>query len=277
MKLIADSGSTKTNWALISSPEVQKFKSIGLNPHFLNGFEIIIAIKETFDKVNIHSVTEIYFYGTGITGADKIDLLKEALNRVFPLAQAFIYSDIIGAARSVFGEKRGLIGILGTGANTGFFDGKEISKQILPLGFWLGDEGSGAYLGKELIKSYLRKELPDSILKAFENTFGKIDRLDVFKEIKENERPNYYFASFVPFLKKNLGNEHIRSLVRNAFTEFYNHSVLPYTLNASVKIGIVGSVGFHFKDVLLEVLDQILPNEIEIVADPLPGLICFHS
>ena len=67
---------------------------------------------------------------------------------------------MLAAARALCGRNAGIACILGTGSNSCLYDGTEITANVSPLGFILGDEGSGAVLGRTLVGDCLKNQLP---------------------------------------------------------------------------------------------------------------------
>jgi glucosamine kinase len=158
MKLIADSGSTKTAWKLIgNSGEIKNIKTSGFNPFFRTEEEIYQELGKTLLPETGTDIQQIYFYGAGIVNAEKGDIIRRALNRIYLEATIETHSDILGAARALFGNKPGIACILGTGSNVCLYDGEKITEGISPLGFILGDEGSGAVMGRKLLGDYFKK------------------------------------------------------------------------------------------------------------------------
>ncbi|WP_341227816.1 hypothetical protein [uncultured Arcticibacterium sp.] len=275
MKLIADSGSTKTNWALCQGTSCRIFKTKGINLHFMSEEqvgEILTSVKLHFGE----AISSILFYGAGVSSIDKIKVMSGYLNKYIDTsAEVHVFSDFLGACRALFGNGKGVASILGTGASSGVYDGIEIVVSVPSLGFWLGDEGSGSDLGKRLIKAYLRNELPPDLKDKFEIEFGSFKR-DVIFEVLTKEKPNAYFAKFVPFLKSNLEDRWVSALVSKAFEEFVKHNLLKYNVNGDMKLGFVGSIAFYFQDLLKATLARYFDNDILILQDPMQALIDFH-
>jgi glucosamine kinase len=277
MKLIVDGGSTSTKWAIIDGLTVRYINTKGINLHFVKEREIIEVLNEV-KKVIKDNVSEIYFYGSGLTS----DIYKEQLHSLLKYhvssdAKVFLESDLVGASLALFGKTVGIVCILGTGAATGYFDGIEFTKRIPSLGFWLGDEGSGADLGKRLIKAYLRKELPNNLTNSFEEQFGVFEREFIFDQLNIDPRINAFFAKFTTFLKNNENNSWVNNLIENAFEEFIEHHLLGYQIEGNAKIGFVGSVAFYFKDILMKKLALYYDNEIVIIKNPIESLADFHA
>ena len=165
MIIIADSGSSKTDWRLITNDGViEKAQTRGLNPHLISALDFKKEIqKSELVEWPINSIEKIYFYGAGITGVKLQENVAQWLQITFNRADIVADSDLLGAARAIYGSKEGMIGILGTGSNSGYFNGTEIEKRVPALGYILGDEGSGNALGKRLVISFLREELPNTL------------------------------------------------------------------------------------------------------------------
>jgi glucosamine kinase len=276
MILLADSGSTKTNWVLIDKDVRVDYTGIGLNPFSLTQMAIEDELYQVFRAFGNPQINVIRYYGAGVINHEQSEYLAELLNQVFRVKDIRVESDLTGAYRAMFGNGEGLTCILGTGTATGLYKDGKIINQIPSLGFWLGDEGSGADLGKRLIRCYLRKELSDHLLSDFETAYGLFDRLAVFERMKENNRVNAWFASFVPFLSQHIIEQEIYQLVSEAFNEFAEKSIVPYKLANYKQIGIVGSVAFCFEDILRKTLVKYSDCEVIILKDPIHALVDFH-
>ena len=163
MILIADSGSTKTDWALIKGDKTKIYNTIGLNPFFKSSKEIKKEIKKLVDQFNFEKIEEVYFYGAGCSSEKNNKIVQKALNKSFPNATINVDHDLLGAARASCGKEKGICAILGTGSNSCLYDGEKIIDNKKALGFILGDEGSGAFMGKQLVQDFLNKELPKSV------------------------------------------------------------------------------------------------------------------
>ncbi|MGR3811563.1 hypothetical protein [Jiulongibacter sp. NS-SX5] len=276
MMLLADSGSTKTKWVYVNDSQRIDYTGIGLNPHFVSETQLVKELSKVAQHFQIASLNQIHFYGTGITSNVVADPMLKVMSETFQIQREKInlQTDLVGAYRALFKDQEGVTCILGTGAATARMKDGEILEQQPSLGFWLGDEGSGADLGKELIKKYLRNDLGPCI-SAFEKKYGAFDRHFVFEQIKK-ERPNAWFASFVPFLKEREEEEILRKLVEKRFRIFVESNLLKYSIEADQNIGFVGSVAYYFKNSLQRVVSQYMDNEILVMKDPIPGLIAYH-
>ena len=276
MILIADSGSTKTTWCVIDNG--QKIKSIttkGINPFFQSEEEISKEVAESLlPHIAAGLVSSVYFYGAGCV-FDKKDLVKRAVGKHFTNAVTKVDSDIWAAIRGVCGKTPGIVCIMGTGSNSCFFDGEAIAKNVSPLGFILGDEGSGAVLGKLLVGDILKNQLPEELREKFFNEY-KIDQGEIIDRVYRKPFPNRFLAGFSPFLLQNIDVPAIRNIVVRSFTDFFRRNVMQYDYNA-YEVNFVGSVSFHYREILKEVGDGLGIRIGQIVKQPMEGLIKYHS
>ncbi len=279
MILIADSGSTKTDWRILDQNEViVQTQTVGFNPYYQDADSIANELKANLLPLSTKEVKQVFYYGTGVTNEEKAGVIKEAILQVFPTCGHIeAQSDVVGAARAACGRSAGIACILGTGSNSIYFDGEKTDFQIPPLGFWLGDEGSGGHLGKTLLLSYLHKEMPLEIRAKFEQKFGIMDRLTVLENAYHKPFPNRYFASFSKFLFDNLEDDFCRNLVENCFEQFFQKYILKYPMCHETTVNFVGSVAFYYKDLLIKVVDNQGIKVGKILKSPIDGLVEFHQ
>ncbi|MBN2636361.1 MAG: ATPase [Prolixibacteraceae bacterium] len=278
MILIADSGSTKTTWCLINKKGSPAFFSTsGINPFFRTSDDIVDELKSSLiPKLNYSRIEKIYFYGAGIINDAKKNVIRAALKQLFPATFIEINSDLLAAAHATLGNNKGITCILGTGSNSGLYDGNSIIEHIPPLGFILGDEGSGAVLGKKLIADYLKGVMPENLSKQFKMQYNS--PYPVFMEsVYKKEKPNQYLAQFVPFINMNISEIYCNKLVENSFVEFVERNISQYTNYNSHKICFVGSVAYHFQDQLKNVFKKQHLQLGEIEKDPINGLLRFYQ
>lgn len=279
MKIIADSGSTKTNWHIINhNGETLKFESEGLNPYIVRTGTVYKEVKSNFPnkKISPLQINEVYFYGAGCSSSKQKDLIFAGLERYFPAAMIYIHHDLLGAARSLWGSQHGLIAILGTGSSTALYDGSKVSEQVPSLGYILGDEGSGANLGKRLLKHFLENNMPIPLAKKFSKKYN-IDLYGFLDKIYKEDYPNKFLGEMTYFINDNLDNPFIQNLVKYSFDDFFKHQILRYQHFLHYKLRCAGSVAYTFKDILIQSAkdSNIVIDKIE--KDPLPGLIEYHN
>jgi N-acetylglucosamine kinase-like BadF-type ATPase len=278
MRIIADSGSTKTNWHVLHPDgKTERFETIGLNPFIVRTGQVYKEIKSKFPKhLKALRVREIYFYGAGCSAQPQKDKIFAGLERYFPATIIHVHHDLLAAARALWGKSHGLIAIIGTGSSTALYDGEKVSEQIPSLGYILGDEGSGAYIGKLLLKSYLENELPVPLAKKFYK-YHQQDLHEILENIYSGDYPNRFMGEFTHFIKENLDNSALEALVRSAFDAFFRKQILKYQNHNNYKLRCLGSVAYHFQEILMASADAHGVELVEILQDPLPRLIEYHN
>ena len=276
MILIADSGSTKAEFRLIeTNAEDKVFILPGINPFYQSEIEIKELINNyLYSNLTGCNIRKIYFYGAGCAFPEKKKILENALLYSFPQAEVFIDSDLLAASRALFGTGKGIACILGTGSNSCFYNGKEIEKNVSPLGFILGDEGSGAVLGRKFISDCLKNQLPVSLQKKFFSQYD-ISPSEIMERVYKQPFPNRYLASLSPFLLENIGEESIYQIVKESFTEFFERNIKQYSITGE-KLGFIGSVAYYFQDILRKVAEEMGYRIDKIDQSPMEGLLQFH-
>ncbi len=277
MILIAESGSTKTDWRLLNDAQ-HSFETIGLNPYFVSSEQIFDEIYPHFRHFKDLKIDEIHFYGTGITDDSKSAIIKEGILAALGYnTDIYTYSDVIAAARALFGNTSGIACILGTGSNSCHWDGQKIAFQIPPLGFWLGDEGSGGNLGKLLILDYLHKEMPESIRVIFEEKYGILERTVVMTKAYKEDKPNKYFAGYSYFLYENDCEPYCQTLIASSFETFLKKYILKYPKLTQIPLGFIGSVAFYYSGILKKVCVEYGLKISKIIEKPMEELVKFHQ
>ena len=277
MILIADSGSTKTDWSLLTlDNEIRKFQTIGMNPYFIDaeGIENELG-KNLLPFVNIQSIDKVFFYGSGCSSIQTKEVIREPLEAFFRYAEIEIEHDLLAAARALCGKNKGIACILGTGSNSCLYDGNNIIENVPSVGYFFGDEGGGAYLGKMLITAYLRNELPNDLKQSFEVTYSY--RFDhILDAIYKQAFPNRFLASFSIFLLKNVSHPFVNQLIFDAFDKYFYYQISRYSNFKDYNLSCTGSVGYHYKDIFLKVAQKWEVKVNEMSKTPMQGLINFH-
>lgn len=277
MILIADSGSTKTEWCLINqNDEPKKMFTKGFNPFYQTEAEISEEIAlHLMPALNDTKIDTIYFYGAGCSFPDKKEMVKNALSIHFTSAKIEIESDLLGAARALFQYEKGIACILGTGSNSCYYDGTSIAENISPLGYILGDEGSGAVLGKYFVADCLKNQVPATLKEKFLANYQLTPAL-ILENVYKKPFPNRYLAQFTPFILEHISEPTIFNLVFDCFDAFLVRNVMQYQLD-ELKIGFIGSIAFHFKETLEIVVAERGLQISEIVQSPMSGLLKYHT
>lgn len=277
MILIADGGSTKTDWRLIKEGrEYKKVQTSGFNPYLVGSDEIEeILWKELQPYIDNNAVSTVYYYGAGCSTPVKIMIIETAFEKVFTNARLHISHDLLAAAHALCGDKEGIAAILGTGSNSCYYDGKEIRDGIFSLGYFFGDEGSGAYLGKQLVSAYLHKELPEDIEKKFSEKFP-MSRESILDAVYTKPAPSRFLASFSTFINEHRTHPFIYNLITEAFRLFYKYQICCYPKHKEVPVHFVGSVAYHYNDILTEVGKEFAITTGRFIKAPIDGLVEYH-
>ena len=278
MKIIADSGSTKTTWALIENGELKNvIPTPGLNPYFHTSESIEAVLQaDLLPFLTSDFIKEIHFYGAGCSTENNNSMLADSMKLFFRKAEVFIYHDILGAARALFGHTRGIACILGTGCNCCYYDGVNIESKVSSLGYLFGDEGAGSYLGRTFMEKYLKKKLPLDIRSEFDDIY-KFTLEDILNSVYNRPSPNRWLASFSEFLAPRQNQPFIKELVVNSFHAFFEEQVSKYDNFRDVPVSFVGSIAYHYKDILAETAENEGIRVESILQSPLEGLISYHK
>ena len=292
MILIADSGSTKTDWAIVtgaSQPVV--LNTQGINPVHQSREEIVRILREEFvslmasnpevQKLRSSAILTpqfplaVYFYGSGIR-PEMETLMTVLLRETFPQAQIVeAHSDLLGAARALCGRNEGIASILGTGANSCLYDGKAIVEHTPALGYILGDEGSGAVLGKRFIHDLYGGILSDNIRETFEKE-TKLTLAEIIQRVYRQPLANRFLASLSEFITNHLDDSEVRGVVVQNFIDFLRYHISPYC-RQDLPVSFVGSVAWYYKDELHEAAERLGYKLGTVLKTPLAGLIRYHQ
>ena len=276
IKLIADSGSTKTEWCLINDKSNKTFYTQGLSPYFLSAEQIEYIINEEL-KIKLKKVEpeEIFFYGTGCSNVENVKLVKKAVQKVFKEAKVSVDHDLMGAAKALCGHKKGIACILGTGSNSCYYNGKKIIKNSPGLGYVLGDEGSGSYLGRKVVQYFLYKTFDEDLMDRF-NAKYNTNSDEILDAVYKKPLPNRYLAAFTDFLVENRGHYMIENIIEDSFNDFFFNHVYKYRESWTMPINFTGSVAYGFKDVLKDMCNSYELQLGIVIKKPMDGLVKFH-
>lgn len=276
MILIADSGSTKTEWREISGGAAGKsYISSGINPFFVSGDEIIRLLSDEIPGLKSSKPERIFFYGTGVSNASKAEIVRGALSTFFGTDDLFIGSDLLGAARSLCMNEPGIACIIGTGSNSCYYDGSNIVSNVSPLGYILGDEGGGAVIGRKLVAGVLKKQLPGIVIENFFKayTFTPAEILD---KVYNMPFPNRFLGQFAHFISDNIHVPELQSIITSSFDEFIVRNVLSYPEAKKYPINFTGSIAYHFRPFLEELLVKHRLQPGLFTLTPMENLVKYH-
>ncbi|MEM9858648.1 MAG: N-acetylglucosamine kinase [Bacteroidota bacterium] len=276
MILIADNGGTSCSWRLINPEgEVSQFKTFGFNPYHQDKQDLEQQITPILAELR-SDVEYLYYYSTGCGAESNRVLIRNVLGKSFKKASIEVEDDMLAVARALCGTEPGIACILGTGANSCYYNGHLIAEQVTSLGYVLGDEGGGAYLGKKLLADFLRSDMDEHVAKRFKKRFD-ISRDEVLDRVYNQEAPGRYMASYTKFLLQNIKESYCYRLVYESFCKFFEKNVLKYTKANNVSVHFSGSVAFYFTNVLRQAASDkgiVLKNVIE---SPIAGLTLYHN
>jgi N-acetylglucosamine kinase-like BadF-type ATPase len=278
MIIIADGGSTKTNWCLVTEDGKKVyFNTEGYNPYFSSTDYIIQSLKESLPTdLEKDNITEVNYYGAGCSTPEMRKIVEDAMQAVFTKSKVYIGHDLLAAARALLGNNEGFAAILGTGTNTCLYNGREIINNIDSGAYILGDEGSGCYIGKKLLIDYLRGYMPEAVRKTFWEEF-KLTPDDINEIVYTQPRANRFCASFSKFVYDNNVNiEYSRNLVRTSFEDFFRNLVTHYHDYQKYTFNCIGSVGYNFRNVLEEVVTENGMTVGNIIRSPIDNLVKYH-
>lgn len=280
MYIIADSGSTKTQWCVVDAQGVAtSYYTSGINAVMMTGEQIKAVLTDEYTGPK-EGIDAVYFYGAGCGPSfpAATATLAEVVNEFFGCSKLEATSDLVASARAVCGHEAGIACILGTGANSCYYDGKEIVKNVRPLGFILGDEGSGAVMGKKLLADVLKGLFPEDLTKLFYEDYP-YEYIDFINNVynKPRPQPNRFMASMTRFLSKHIDSPECAKIVEQSFTEFVERNVLQYEQAKECPISFVGSIAYYFRPQLEKVLNAYGLKIGNISQVPMEGLVEYHK
>lgn len=277
MILIADSGSSKTDWRVIHSDmRISQHRGIGFNPYYQTSEEMSIQMQNSF-LVNLETeIEEIFFYGAGCSTDDRRNDVSSALKTVFPKAKITIDHDLNAAAKATCGHQSGIACILGTGSNSCDYDGKQIVDKRPSPGYIFGDEGGGGYVGRKLLKDFINDEMPLEIKQALIDSF-QLNSTMIQENVYQKPFPNRYMASFCRFISEHKSNPYCYMLYYNSFQEFFKQHVMKYKDYKEKPVNFVGSIAFYNNDILRKAATDLQINVNLIIESPIAGLTLYHK
>ncbi len=276
MILIADSGSTKTEWREVSEGVAgRSYISTGINPFFVTGEEMLRLFGKELPELKGADVSRIFFYGTGVSNASKAEIVRGALTSYFGTDKLFIGSDLLGAARSLCQKEPGIACIIGTGSNSCYYNGNEIVANVSPLGYILGDEGGGAVIGRKLVAGVLKKQLPGIVIENFFRAYPYTPA-EILDKVYNMPFPNRFLGQFTRFISDNIHVPELQAMITSSFDEFIVRNVLSYPEAHRYPIHFTGSIAYHFRPFLEELIlkHRLQPGLFTLT--PMENLVKFH-
>ena len=277
MILLADGGSTKVDWTLIDNGNVVKqIFTNGANPFFRTREDISQELKaELLPHVGSYTIEEVHFFGAGCAFPEKNEIVRAAIADNIEASVIEVGSDLLAAAKGLCGKKAGIACIIGTGSNSCYYDGEKIVDNVSPLGFILGDEGSGAVLGKLFVGACLKNQLTEGLKEKFLEQYSTT-AAEILDKVYKQPMPNRFLATFSPFILQNIDDKVIYNLVYNAFNDFFVKNVMQYNFKEN-EIHLTGSIAYHYQDILRKIGEDLGLRIGQIEASPMNGLVAYYS
>ncbi|MCF8416106.1 MAG: hypothetical protein K9G40_07670 [Crocinitomicaceae bacterium] len=276
MILIADSGSTKSDWVAISQNSTIRYSTVGINPYFHDEEFVFSAIKDNQSLYSISSqIEEVYFYGAGCSSEKLNSIVLRGLQKVFTQAEIHVDHDLSACALATYQGEPGISCIIGTGSNSCFYDGTNIFESIPALGYILGDEGSGAYFGKKLLADFLYNKLPENIHFSLENDLG-LDKEKIISNVYMKPGANVYLASFMPFIFSHFDDKYISNMILEGFKTFIDTHVRCYQDYTKYKVHFIGSIACLFQKELDQACQFYNVTLGQVIKKPIDGLADYH-
>jgi N-acetylglucosamine kinase-like BadF-type ATPase len=277
MILLADGGSTKVDWRLIDNGKLKKqIFTTGANPFFRTREDISAELKaDLVPQLGGAVIDFVYFFGAGCVFFEKNEIVRSAIADNIPARKIEVNSDLLAAARGLCGKNKGIAAIIGTGSNSCYYDGEKIKTNISPLGYILGDEGSGAVLGRLFLGACLKNQLT----KGLKENFLEQSRLTlpvILEKVYKQALANRFLASLSPFIAQNIGDETVYNLVYDSFKDFFVKNIMQYDYKNN-NVYLTGSIAHHYRDVLRNAAADLDISIGAIEQSPMEGLISYYS
>jgi len=276
--LIADGGSTKTEWCLIKKgKKPEYFYTSGINPYLESKKSILRMLGNQLEWDNDqHKAKQIYYFGAGASMKEKQEMLASVLSEHFCVKKVEVRGDLLAAAIGLCGSHKGMVCILGTGSSSCYYNGKSVKEQQPSLGYIAGDEGSGNYMGKRVLQYYTYGTFDTELRMDFEMRFGS-DIRQIVNKLYHEPYPNRYLASFVSLLSENRGHYMVENIIEDCLNDFFQHNILKYRQSWTMPLYFTGSVAFGFKDVIENLCSQYELELGNVVQSPMDGLIQYYK
>ena len=276
MILIADSGSSKTDWRLIDEDAISQFSCIGLNPYFVDKTIVASELNETFSGIHKEGVTEIHFYGSGCSSESRNTIIAKGAKQVFPAAIIHVYHDLLGAARAACGKSRGVAGILGTGSNCCLFEGEQVIQEFRSGGYILGDEGGGVDIGKRILKALIEGRMDADLEQRFVKRY-KTNVDEILENLYKKPFANRYIANFSRFAYHNREHPYISEILQRSFRAYFQNMVTRYAEYQTIPLNLTGSIALYYQEVIRKVAVEFEVKIGNVLEKPISGLTLYHT
>lgn len=279
MIAVVYSGSKSAFWKISNEGKtIAECTIAGINPTFNDQKHILYLLNKNIVLINhAESIKKMYVFAAGASSAAMQNSLAETLNIFFKNAKIKVKDDLYGASLAACYDHTGIVGILGSGANCAYFDGKTPEKNNFGLGYILGDEGSANYLGKLILKNYLEGKIPPALRKKFEEKYN-VDRPIILEKIYKKPGVQNYLSSFLDFYIENRNDKFLEQIIDQAFDKYFTTYLVPTAVkHPNQEVHFVGTVAGHFQDRLRLVAEKHNIKIITITKEPIYNLLNYYS
>lgn len=278
MIAIVYSGSRFSDWRLANKGKIiTGFKAMGINPNLHDDRHILQSLNKSNNLINhAEEIKRIYFFGAGSSSADRKEKIQRVFNSFFKNARVFVDQDIVGAALATLGDNKGLIGILGSGSNAGYYNGKKMQENNYGLGYILADEGSSNWIGRRLLKSFLTETMPEDLYDLFIEEHP-LDRKQVLEKVYNNPNPNQFLTSFADFVDENKAHPFIHGIVEQGFELFCENYMIPLQQKyGDYPLNFTGSIAATHEKTLRDVARKRGIRVDQIIHEPIHNLLHYY-
>ncbi|MEC5157763.1 BadF/BadG/BcrA/BcrD ATPase family protein [Chryseobacterium sp. MP_3.2] len=279
MIAIIDGGSTKCDWMILENSGSLNLKTttLGFNPNITNTDFISQEIDKNEELFFLKNhIEKVFFYGSGCGTEHNAKKVETEFIKTFPEAEISIKEDMTAAAYAAYNGNPAIVGILGTGSNSCFFDGQKIRTDLPSLGFLIGDEGSGSALGKHLLRRYFMKKLPKDLEEDFIQTY-RLSIEDAIKNMYHNPRANAYLGEFNKFIADRKKHPYFQNMVFDELKNYLDYQVLPYPESGEVEVNCIGYIAFIYEDILRAAAAELNLTIGKVVQKPIESLVDYHK
>ncbi|WP_373396674.1 N-acetylglucosamine kinase [Algoriphagus halophilus] len=277
MILIADSGSSKTDWRVIGKDgKISQYRGVGFNPYYQTSEEMATHMRHEFLMNLENEIKEIYYYGAGCSVDSRKEEVAQALRTIFPKAKIAVDHDLAAAAKATCGHQEGIACILGTGSNSCDYDGEKIIDTRPAPGYILGDQGGGGYVGRKFLMDFINDEMPIAIKEELEDKL-KLNATTIQEHVYRQPFPNRYMASFCRFITEHKSDPYCYMLYYNSFIDFFRVHVMKYQNYRDKQVNFVGSIAYYNSDILRKAASDSQITTNIIIESPISGLTLYHQ
>ena len=276
MIIIVESGATKSDWRKIDKDGTIVSQSLhrGTNVSSMKMETIKSILAEGLESMQASCEDRFYLYTAGVITEEIRKELKDHIMSLVNFKDLDIQNDLVGAARGALGHQSGVAAIMGTGSNTCFYDGKQVSQTVYSGGFILGDDGSASVLGRMFITDYLKKLIPEDVASDFESKYD-CSYMSIVENVYRGPAPAGYLGGFAPFIISHYNNPHIKDMVDKNFRNFIERSLKTYDTD-TYPVGVIGGFGYACRDIFIPMCEEAGIRISRIIKEPVEGLINYH-